>query len=40
VKEKKLEGLSDIRDESNRNGMRIVFDLKKDAAPPIPTRRR
>ena len=31
VKEKKLEGISDIRDESNRNGMRIVFDLKKDA---------
>jgi DNA gyrase subunit A len=35
VKEKKLEGLSDIRDESNRNGMRIVFDLKKDAVPAV-----
>jgi len=31
VKEKRLEGISDIRDESNRDGMRIVFDLKKDA---------
>ena len=28
VKEKKLEGISDIRDESNRNGMRIVFELQ------------
>ncbi len=35
VKDKKLEGISDIRDESNRNGMRIVFDLKKDAAPAV-----
>jgi DNA gyrase subunit A len=35
VKEKKLEGISDIRDESNRNGMRIVFDLKKDAVPAV-----
>jgi DNA gyrase subunit A len=35
VKDKKLEGLSDIRDESNRNGMRIVFDLKKDAVPAV-----
>src|SRR4029079_12457900 len=29
------EGISDIRDESNRNGMRIVFDLKKDAMPAV-----
>ena len=29
VKEKKLEGISDIRDESNRNGMRIVFELQE-----------
>lgn len=29
VREKKIEGISDIRDESDRNGMRIVFDLKK-----------
>jgi DNA gyrase subunit A len=35
VKEKRLEGISDIRDESNRNGMRIVFELKKDAVPAI-----
>ena len=31
VNEKKLEGISDIRDESDRNGLRIVYDLKKDA---------
>jgi len=31
VNEKKIEGISDIRDESDRNGMRIVFELKKDA---------
>ncbi len=30
VREKKIEGISDIRDESDRKGMRIVFDLKKD----------
>ncbi|MDR0879636.1 MAG: DNA gyrase subunit A [Clostridioides sp.] len=30
VKEKKLEGISDLRDESNRNGMRIVIELKRD----------
>src|SRR5207249_11822225 len=35
VKDKKLEGISDIRDESNRNGMRIVFDLRKDAVPAV-----
>ena len=35
VKEKKLDGISDIRDESNRNGMRIVFDLKKDAVGAV-----
>ena len=35
VNEKKLEGISDIRDESDRNGMRIVYDLKKDAIPNI-----
>ncbi|HAH58445.1 MAG TPA: DNA gyrase subunit A, partial [Bacteroidales bacterium] len=29
--DKKIEGISDIRDESDRNGMRIVFDLKRDA---------
>ncbi|MDD2527868.1 MAG: DNA gyrase subunit A [Lentimicrobiaceae bacterium] len=31
VNDKKIEGISDIRDESDRNGMRIVFDLKRDA---------
>lgn len=35
VNEKKLEGISDINDESDRNGMRIVYDLKKDAIPSI-----
>ncbi|MBQ3422773.1 MAG: DNA gyrase subunit A [Romboutsia sp.] len=30
VKDKKLEGISDLRDESNRNGMRIVIELKRD----------
>ena len=31
VRDKKLEGISDITDESNREGMRVVFELKKDA---------
>lgn len=31
VKEKKIEGISDLRDESDRNGMRIVIELKRDA---------
>jgi DNA gyrase subunit A len=31
VREKRLEGISDIRDETDRNGMRIVIELKKDA---------
>ncbi len=35
VKEKRLEGISDIRDESSRVGMRIVFDLKKDAVGAV-----
>jgi DNA gyrase subunit A len=30
VREKKIEGISDIRDESDRKGMRVVFDLRKD----------
>ena len=33
VKNKKLEGISDLRDESDRRGMRIVFELKRDAKP-------
>ena len=35
VKEKRLEGISDLRDESDRNGMRIVLELKKDANPQV-----
>ncbi len=35
VNDKKLEGISNIRDESDRNGMRIVFVLKRDAIPNI-----
>ena len=35
VKEKKIEGISDIRDESDRDGMRIVIELKKDASPDV-----
>lgn len=35
VHEKKLEGISEIRDESNREGMRIVVELKRDAIPQV-----
>ena len=35
VNSKKIEGISDIRDESDRNGMRIVYMLKRDAIPNI-----
>ncbi len=35
VKDKRLEGISDLRDESDRNGMRIVIELKKDANPQV-----
>lgn len=35
VKEKRIEGISDINDESNRNGMRVVVELKKDANPQV-----
>lgn len=35
VNEKVIEGISDIRDESDREGMRIVFDLKRDAVPNV-----
>ena len=35
VREKKLEGISDIREESDRHGMRIVFELKRDANPQV-----
>ncbi|HEY0427125.1 MAG TPA: DNA gyrase subunit A [Pyrinomonadaceae bacterium] len=35
VHEKKLEGISELRDESNREGMRIVIELKRDAIPQV-----
>lgn len=35
VNDKKLEGISDIRDESDRNGMRIVYELKKDVVSNV-----
>ena len=35
VNDKKLEGISDLRDESDREGMRIVMELKRDAIPDI-----
>jgi len=35
VKDRKIEGISDLRDETDRNGMRIVIELKKDANPQV-----
>ena len=35
VKEKRLEGISDLRDETDRNGMRVVIELKRDANPQV-----
>ncbi len=35
INEKKIEGISDIRDESDRHGLRIVYELKKDSIPNI-----
>ncbi len=35
AKEKRIESVSDIRDESNREGMRVVVDLKRDATPEV-----
>jgi len=35
INEKKLDGVSDLRDESDRTGMRIVVELKRDAVPPV-----
>ena len=35
VREKKIEGISDIRDESDRHGLRVVVELKRDAQPDI-----
>ncbi|GAB1475958.1 DNA gyrase subunit A [Bacillota bacterium] len=39
IKEKKLDGISDVRDESNRDGTRIVIELKRDANPQITLNR-
>ena len=35
VREKKVEGISDLRDESDRDGMRIVIELKREAVPDV-----
>ena len=35
AKDKRIEGVSDIRDESNRDGVRVVIDLKRDASPEV-----
>ena len=35
VKDKRMEGISDIRDETDRNGMRIVIEMKRDANPQV-----
>ena len=35
VREKRLEGISDLRDESDRDGMRIVVEIKRDAVPDV-----
>ncbi|MHC2991312.1 DNA gyrase subunit A, partial [Pontibacter sp. HJ8] len=35
INEKKIEGISDLRDESDRDGLRIVYDLKRDAMPSV-----
>ena len=35
VKDKRLDGISDLRDETDRNGMRIVIELKRDANPQV-----
>ncbi|MBI1187212.1 MAG: DNA gyrase subunit A [Alphaproteobacteria bacterium] len=35
VREKRVEGIADMRDESNREGIRIVFEIKRDAVPDV-----
>jgi DNA gyrase subunit A len=35
AKDKRIEGIADLRDESNRDGMRLVIDLKKNAVPQV-----
>ena len=35
VREKRIEGIADLRDESDRDGMRVVIELKRDAMPDV-----
>ncbi|UOQ77259.1 DNA gyrase subunit A [Hymenobacter sp. 5516J-16] len=35
INEKKIEGIADLRDESDRDGLRVVYDLKRDAMPTV-----
>ena len=35
VREKKIEGIADLRDESDRDGFRVVIELKRDAVPDV-----
>ena len=35
VREKRVEGISDLRDESDRDGVRLVVELKRDAEPDV-----
>ncbi|MBE7608265.1 hypothetical protein G6O43_25470, partial [Salmonella enterica subsp. enterica serovar 4:-:1,2] len=35
VKDKKIEGIGDLRDESDRDGYRVVIELKRDAVPDV-----
>ena len=35
INDKKIEGISDVRDESDRNGMRVVYEIKRDAIPNV-----
>ena len=35
VREKRIEGISDLRDESDRDGVRVVIELKRDAMPEV-----
>ena len=35
INDRKIEGISTIRDESDRKGMRIVYELKRDAVPNV-----
>src|SRR4029079_3864635 len=37
IREKKIEGISEVRDESDRDGIRLVIELKKDVLPQIVT---